>query len=183
LEELPYRHYDKDLPIEQLIATRRCAFINVPRPSLEDRMPKANVLEARIIAQLVKGIVSLHEKNDMPFDTQRQLGVIVPFRRQIALVRVEIAKLLPDVAENLVIDTVERYQGSQRDIIIYGTTITQHYELDVLSNLTETASGMVDRKLNVAITRARKQLFILGNEKLLRDNVLYAKLIDYCKKS
>ena len=146
-------------------------------------MPKANVLEARIIAQLVKGIVSLHEKNDMPFDTQRQLGVIVPFRRQIALVRVEIAKLLPDVAENLVIDTVERYQGSQRDIIIYGTTITQHYELDVLSNLTETASGMVDRKLNVAITRARKQLFILGNEKLLRDNVLYAKLIDYCKKS
>jgi superfamily I DNA and/or RNA helicase len=119
----------------------------------------------------------------MPFDTQRQLGVIVPFRRQISLVRVEIAKLLPDVAENLVIDTVERYQGSQRDIIIYGTTITQHYELDVLSNLTETASGMVDRKLNVAITRARKQLFILGNEKLLRDNVLYAKLIDYCKKS
>ena len=146
-------------------------------------MPKANVLEARIIAQLVKGIVSLHEKNDQPFDAQRQLGIIVPFRRQIALVRVEIAKFLPDVAENLVIDTVERYQGSQRDIIIYGTTITQRYEIDVLSNLTETASGMVDRKLNVAITRARKQLFILGNEKLLRDNVLYAKLIDYCKKS
>ena len=146
-------------------------------------MPKANVLEARIIAQLVKGIVSLHEKNEQPFDAQRQLGIIVPFRRQIALVRVEIAKFLPDVAENLVIDTVERYQGSQRDIIIYGTTITQRYELDVLSNLTETASGMVDRKLNVAITRARKQLFILGNEKLLRDNVLYAKLIDYCKKS
>lgn len=183
LEELSYRHYDKDNPIEQLIATRRCAFINVPRPSLEDRMPKANVLEARIIAQLVKGIVSLHEKNNQPFDAQRQLGIIVPFRRQIALVRVEIAKFLPDVAENLVIDTVERYQGSQRDIIIYGTTITQRYELDVLSNLTETASGMVDRKLNVAITRARKQLFILGNEKLLRDNVLYAKLIDYCKKS
>ena len=40
----------------------------------------------------------------------------------------------------------------------------------------------VDRKLNVAITRARKQLFILGNEKLLQNNTLYAQLIHYCKK-
>ena len=82
---------------------------------MDDRMPKANVLEARMIAQLVKGIVSLHEKNHLSFEPHRQLGIIVPFRRQIALVRVEIAKLLPDVAANLVIDTVERYQGSQRD--------------------------------------------------------------------
>lgn len=179
-EPLPYRLEDAGNPVEELIATHRCAFINVPRPSMDDRMPKANVLEARMIAQLVKGIVSLHEKNHLSFEPQRQLGVIVPFRRQIALVRVEIAKLLPDVAANLVIDTVERYQGSQRDIIIYGTTITQRYELDILSNVTSTPSGIVDRKLNVAITRARKQFFILGYEKLLRLNSLYSRLIDYC---
>lgn len=179
-EALPYRPDDADNPVEELIATHRCAFINVPRPSMDDRMPKANVLEARMIAQLVKGIVSLHEKNHLSFEPQRQLGIIVPFRRQIALVRVEIAKLLPDVAANLVIDTVERYQGSQRDIIIYGTTITQRYELDILSNVTSTPSGIVDRKLNVAITRARKQFFILGYEKLLRLNSLYSQLIDYC---
>ncbi|MBO4214784.1 MAG: AAA family ATPase [Bacteroidaceae bacterium] len=179
-EALPYRPDDADNPVEELIATHRCAFINVPRPSMDDRMPKANVLEARMIAQLVKGIVSLHEKNHLSFEPHRQLGIIVPFRRQIALVRVEIAKLLPDVAANLVIDTVERYQGSQRDIIIYGTTITQRYELDILSNVTSTPSGIVDRKLNVAITRARKQFFILGYEKLLRLNSLYSQLIDYC---
>lgn len=184
-ELLPYRLEDAGNPVEELIATHRCAFINVPRPSMEDRMSKANVLEARMIAQLVKGIVSLHEKNHLPFEPQRHLGIIVPFRRQIALVRVEIAKLLPDVAANLVIDTVERYQGSQRDIIIYGTTITQRYELDILSNVTSTPSGIVDRKLNVAITRARKQFFMLGYEKLLRLNSLYSQLIDYCisKKS
>ena len=182
-EELPYQQYDAENPIEQLIATRRCAFVNVPRPSLEDRLPKANILEARMIAQLVKGIVRLHEQNHISFTPALQLGIIVPFRRQIALVRAEIAKLLPEVANILVIDTVERYQGSQRDIIIYGTTITQRYELDILSNLTETPSGTVDRKLNVAITRARKQLFVLGNEKLLQNNVLYAQLIDYCKNN
>jgi len=183
-EPLPYIYYDNvENPIEHLIATHRCAFINVPRPSLEDRMPKANILEARMIAQLVKGILSLHQQNDLSFEPQRQLGIIVPFRRQIALARAEIAKILPEVAADIVIDTVERYQGSQRDIIIYGTTITQRYELDILSNLTETPSGTVDRKLNVAITRARKQLFILGNEKLLQNNVLYAQLIDYCKNN
>ena len=86
------------------------------------------------------------------------------------------------MAQDLVIDTVERYQGSQRDIIIYGTTITQRYELDILSNLTVTPSGVVDRKLTVAITRARKQLFLLGNEKLLTQNVLYQQFINYCRK-
>ena len=136
-----------------------------------------------MIAQLVKGILFLHEQNGLSFSPERQLGIIVPFRRQIALVRAEIARLVPEAASEIVIDTVERYQGSQRDIIIYGTTITQRYELDILSNLTETPSGTVDRKLNVAITRARKQLFILGNEKLLRNNPLYAHLIQYCKKT
>ena len=181
-EELPYQHYNQENPIESLVATHRCAFINLPLPLPEDHIPKANILEARMIAQLVKNIVTLHEQNNLPFDPWQQLGIIVPFRRQIVLVRTEIAKILPDVASTLVIDTVERYQGSQRDIIIYGTTITLCGELEILSNLTETPSGTVDRKLNVAVTRARKQLFVLGNEKLLQNNVLYAKLIDYCKK-
>lgn len=180
-EELAYAVYDADNAIETLVATHRCAFINVPRPSIEDRMPKANLLEARIIAQLVKATVSLYAKNHLPFNPAKQMGIIVPFRRQIAMVRSEVEKLLPELANTLVIDTVERYQGSQRDIIIYGTTITQRYELDILSNLTETPSGMIDRKLNVAITRARKQLFILGNEHLLKTNPLYHRLLNYCR--
>lgn len=182
-EMLSYHEYDAENTIERLVATRRFAFINVPRPSLEERQPKANILEARMIAQLVKAIRALYERNALPFEALRQLGIIVPFRRQIALVRSEIAKLCPDVVPELVIDTVERYQGSQRDIIIYGTTITQQYELETLSNLTQTPSGVVDRKLNVAITRARKQLFVLGNEKLLRNNALYAQLINYSREN
>ena len=181
-EPLPYVTYDHDSLIETLVATRRCCFINVPRPSLEDRQPKANMLEARMIAQLVKAAISLHERNHLPFDPSRGLGIIVPFRRQITMVRAELEKTVSaDAAHNIVIDTVERYQGSQRDIIIYGTTITQHYELDSLSNLTQTDSAPIDRKLNVAITRARKQLFILGNEHLLRTNPVYAALIQYCQ--
>lgn len=182
-EPLAYAVYDHEDPVESLVATRRCAFINVPCPLPEERTPKANMLEARMIAQLIRAVVSLHEKNGKSFEPARQVGVIVPFRRQISLVRSEIAKVLPKVAQELVIDTVERYQGSQRDIIIYGTTITQPYELEILSNLVEMPSGIVDRKLNVAITRARKQLFILGNQKLLTQNALYQQLIEYCRSS
>lgn len=181
-ENLPFSIFDADNAIESLVSTHRCAFINVPRPSLEDRQLKANLLEARIIAQLIKGIHSVFHKNGLALNPQHQIGVIVPFRRQIALVRSEIAKLHLDDTASIMIDTVERYQGSQRDIIIYGTTITRRYELDTLSNLTDTPSGPIDRKLNVAITRARKQLFILGNERLLRQNTIYNALIDYCKQ-
>ena len=176
-EDLPYKVYDSESAIENLVATHRCAFINVPKPSIEDRIPKANLMEAKIIAQIVKNILILQEKNDLPFSVSKNLGIIVPYRRQIAMVRHEIEKLLNEQANEIMIDTVERYQGSQRDIIIYGTTITQRYELDTLCN----AALGVDRKLNVAITRARKQLFILGNEQLLRQNDIYSALIDYCK--
>ena len=180
-EDLQYTTYDKADSIETLIATSRCAFIDVPRPSAEQRMSKANLLEARMIARLVKSIFDLHSQNGIPFSPSRHIGIIVPFRRQISLVRTEMEALSLDFANQIVIDTVERYQGSQRDIIIYGTTITQSHELDILSNVSQTTSGIIDRKLNVAITRARKQLFILGNEKLLRRNELYGKLIDYCR--
>ena len=77
----------------------------------------------------------------------------------------------------MLIDTVERYQGSQKDIIIYGTTITRPYELEILSNLVEVEGKTIDRKLNVAVTRARKQLFIVGNRPLLSRNPLYSQLI------
>jgi superfamily I DNA and/or RNA helicase len=177
-EVLPYRVFDAQHPIESLVATHRCAFINVPRPSLEERMPKANLLEAKIIAQLVKVIVSLYQRNELSFNPLHQLGIIVPFRRQIALVRTEVAKLLPDVAPDLVIDTVERYQGSQRDVIIYSLGVQNSTDLDFLtSNCFEEDGRVIDRKLNVAMTRARKQLLMTGNRDVLCRNAIFQELM------
>ena len=55
---------------------------------------------------------------------------------------------------------MERFQGSQRDYIIYGFTIQKYYQLNFLtSNVFEDFDGsIVDRKLNVAMTRARSVL-------------------------
>ena len=85
---------------------------------------------------------------------------------------------MPQLAD-VCIDTVERYQGSQRDVIIYSTTVRHLSQLDFLTaNSFEEDGQIIDRKLNVAITRARKQLYIVGNEHILRHDGLYASLID-----
>ena len=141
---------------------------------------KVNTEEARIITDLLRRLYRQLGKN---FDPQKSVGVIVPYRNQIAMIRKEIEKLGIPELEEISIDTVERYQGSQRDIILYSFTIQSHYQLDFLTANTFYEDGQpIDRKLNVAITRARKQLILTGNEPTLRQNQIFAELIDYIKE-
>ncbi|VTY10785.1 RecBCD enzyme subunit RecD [Prevotella melaninogenica] len=141
---------------------------------------KVNTEEARIITDLLR---RLYRQLGNNFDPQKSVGVIVPYRNQIAMIRKEIEKLGFPELEEISIDTVERYQGSQRDIILYSFTIQSRYQLDFLTANTFYEDGQpIDRKLNVAITRARKQLILTGNEPTLRQNHLFAELIDYIKE-
>jgi DNA replication ATP-dependent helicase Dna2 len=78
----------------------------------------------------------------------------------------------PDI---LTIDTVERYQGGARDIILISLCTNRPSQLDSLMSLSEEG---VDRKLNVAITRARRHLILVGNEGILKSNEIYRKLIE-----
>ena len=88
-----------------------------------------------------------------------------------------------DALMQVSIDTVERYQGSQRDVIIYSFTIQNRYQLEFLTANCFVEDGkVIDRKLNVVLTRARKQLILTGNEEVLRFNRLYALLLDDIKK-
>ena len=141
---------------------------------------KVNTEEARIITDLLR---RLYRQLGNNFDPQKSVGVIVPYRNQIAMIRKEIEKLGIPELEEISIDTVERYQGSQRDIILYSFTIQSRNQLDFLTANTFYEDGQpIDRKLNVAITRARKQLILIGNEPTLRHNQLFAELIDYIKE-
>jgi len=110
-------------------------------------------------------------------------GVIVPYRNQIATVRNTILRHGISELADITIDTVERYQGSQRKYIIYGFTIQHHYQLRFLtSNVFEDTDGsIVDRKLNVAMTRAEESLIMVGNPQLLVNNFTFFKLIEYVR--
>jgi superfamily I DNA and/or RNA helicase len=76
------------------------------------------------------------------------------------------------------VDTVERYQGSERDVIIYSFCVNHRYQLKFLPNLTEENGTLIDRKLNVALTRARKRLIVIGVQEILKENPIYSRMIE-----
>ncbi len=125
--------------------------------------------------------MELYARNGQKFDPARSLGIITPYRRQIALIR----KCLREegLPEEITIDTVERYQGSQRDVIIYSFALSNSRQIELLQNnyFDPETGARVDRKLNVAITRARQQLIFLGDEGVLGTDLLYFRLFEYIK--
>lgn len=151
----------------------RVVFIPAEAPA-ESVNDKVNLVEAHIIADLVCDIAA--SGGSESGGDGESIGVIVPYRNQIAAIR----SLLPVELRGITIDTVERYQGSQRDHIIYGFTIQKRYQLAFLtSNVFMEDGHPIDRKLNVAMTRARKHLYLVGNPQLLAQNQTFARLMEY----
>ena len=150
--------------------------------ALDDQLKRHRVLflpaddEASVVVDVLRRLY--RQIGSERFDAARSIGVIVTYRHQIAQIHRKLAQLGLPQLETITIDTVERYQGSQRDVIIYSTGVQDQDGLDFLtSNCFEEDGHTIDRKLNVAMTRARKQLIITGQEALLRKNAIFSELI------
>lgn len=189
LESVPLPHQLEETPyeagltpqdsIDQLLLERRMVFIPAEAPDHLTCSDKTNPNEAQIVATLLGHIYRLTESR---FDPNRTVGVIVPYRNQIAMIRKDIARLQLPALQDISIDTVERYQGSQRDIIIYSFTIQNFSQLNFLTaNTFQEGNFLIDRKLNVALTRARKQLLLTGNPHILGANITFYKLMEYIR--
>lgn len=173
------RKTELDNGIAQLLSCRRLLFVASARSG--ELLPmKANPMEAAMIAATVRQIYELTKHS---FSNTQTVGVIVPYRNQIATVRGAIDKYGIDVLHDITIDTVERYQGSQRDYIIYGFTVQQPFQLKFLTNNVFVEDGQViDRKLNVAMTRARTHLVLIGNPVILREDAVFKQLMDFVRQ-
>ena len=161
---LPHQLENVDAPVRFIPSER----------DTESVSGKTNRNEARIVAQLAADVYHLYKET---FEVNRTLGVITPYRSQIALIRKEIQALGISALNEISVDTVERYQGSDRDVIIYSFCVNYLYQLKFLPNLTEENGVWIDRKLNVALTRARRQLYITGVPDILSYNLIYRRLI------
>lgn len=177
LETLSHPLHPTDDAFTVFVAHTRMGFLSVEAEEA-DGNKKSNKKEADTVARLVQTLYRLYERKGEAANPAQKIGIIVPFRAQIALIRKALAQLqLPDT-DTITIDTVERYQGSQRDIIIFSTTVSRIYQLSLLSEPVMTDGQAVDRKLNVALTRARKQFFMVGSPTLLKHCTAYHELLE-----
>ena len=162
------------LPHQQEKLDKPVCFIPSSRDA-EGGSGKTNRYEARMAADLAERIWMQYGET---FSSSRTLGIITSYRSQIALIRKELeAKKIPELMD-ISVDTVERYQGSERDVIIYSFSVNRMSQLTYLPNLIEENGRQIDRKLNVVLTRARKQIYVLGVPEILCHNPIYRQMME-----
>ena len=96
----------------------------------------------------------------------KDIGIISPYADQVNLIQEKIP---------IEVKSVDGFQGREKEIIIIST---------VRSNENGNIGFLKDlRRLNVAITRAKRKLIVIGNKNTLKGNPTYSKLIKFCTKN
>ncbi len=177
--------------LQRELASRRTMFIDSHSNKEEaggnavDEQGKVNMKEAKIVARVAKEVMIVWRNAGKKLEADTTLGIVVPYRNQITAIRGQLLLLtfgdaeLTAMARDMTIDTVERLQGSEREIVIYGFTVSSFGQLEFLkeSQYVEADGTIVDRKLNVALSRAREQLIVIGDKRTIGSVKLYADLV------
>lgn len=110
--------------------------------------------------------------------TPAQVGVITPYegqRAHVVNVMVRNGTMRQDLYKDIEVSSVDAFQGREKDIIILSCVRSnEHSSIGFLSD---------PRRLNVALTRARYGLVILGNPKVLSKQLLWNTLLSYFKEN
>lgn len=170
-QEAPITEYQKTSadPVERLMARSRVLFIPVAPSSATPRVSEAQV---KLVVRFIATIERL-------FGRQKSVGVIAPFRAQVHAIR---KALHEDWRAFVQVDTVDRFQGSEKDIIILSLPTSSARQLRRIQSLPVEpfveGPKLVDRRLNVAITRAREHLVIFGPPDILLRSPQYRELLE-----
>ncbi|HIQ50857.1 MAG TPA: IGHMBP2 family helicase [Nautiliaceae bacterium] len=118
---------------------------------------KFNLLEIDIVEKIVKKLKKFVDKN--------QISVISPYKEQVIKLKEKV---------DVEVSTIDGFQGRENEIIVFSL---------VRSNKNEEIGFLKDyRRLNVAITRAKRKLIIIGDSNTLISDKIYKKFIDFVKK-
>ncbi|MFW5966179.1 MAG: AAA domain-containing protein, partial [Persicimonas sp.] len=126
-----------------------------------DGHARHNEREAQAVVDSIEALLEYHSG-------EPSVGVVSPFRAQVHLIRKLLRQSLPGVADDIDVDTVERFQGSERDAILVSLVKTERAG-DFLAD---------ERRLNVTLTRAKKKLVVFGSRACLELNPMYRSLIE-----
>lgn len=116
-----------------------------------------NALEADIVFRIISAVME-NPENDL-----KEIGVISAYKSQVRLIKDKLSRILPKESVNEMAATLDSYQGQERDIILYSFAKS--------SNISPTKRriGFLNelRRLNVAMTRCKKMLILIGDMEFL----------------
>ena len=125
---------------------------------LKDSKSIVNHLEARIALKVAGDYMKAGVD-------EKDIGIISPYADQVKLISEK---------TDVEVKTVDGFQGREKEIIIISTVRSNEYgQIGFLKDL---------RRLNVAITRAKRKLIIIGNSDTLKSNSTYERLIDFVEE-
>ena len=139
---------------------------------------QVSALEVEIVSQLTYRLMTEHRLD------ADQLALISPHRAQNNAVAERLGQLLGEAAALPLIDTVERVQGAERDVIVFAFTTSD-------PDFTERPFLNNPNRFNVAITRARRKLIVVGSraffgvvpraEEVLQANRCFKAFYAFCE--
>lgn len=154
------------------IDTAGCSFEEMQNP---ETLSLYNPSEAELIWKHLEQLLKTCEHNGISLNNLN-IGIIAPYKSQVELLQEQFRELdLENHLKNrITIRTIDGFQGEERDIIYISFVRSNHnQEIGFLSDI---------RRTNVALTRARKKLVMIGDSATLANHGFYKKLIDYCEE-
>ena len=150
--------------------TQPLAFIQVGNDSeiAHTMGGRSNPTEVKVITDIISNIVKAEEIQ------AKNIAVITPYSKQVQLFRTALMNnvLFGLETQDVKVGTVDSFQGQETDLVIFSA---------VRSNVMKEMGFLRDsRRLNVAITRAKRGLIIVGDQTVLRTCHHWAALLDSC---
>jgi superfamily I DNA and/or RNA helicase len=162
------RIFPEDLPVEFIDTAGTGFFEQVD----EETVSTYNREEANLLIRHFTDYINQLEAMDLLKDV-RNIGIISPYKAQVSLLQeaLKTGLIRDQVSGILSINTVDSFQGQERDIIYISLVRSNEKgEIGFLSDI---------RRMNVAMTRARKKLVIIGDSATICNHSFYDKLLDY----
>ena len=140
-----------------------------------------NMEEILFTFYLIKSINNIIKKyNSLNNNYKYKYAVITPYQGQVKKIKEEKNKYNELINIDIVVNTVDSFQGQERDIVLLSTVRANNKN----NNIGEGESiGFLNdyRRMNVALSRAKFGCFIIGNSQKFQKDSYWAKLITFCK--
>jgi ATP-dependent RNA/DNA helicase IGHMBP2 len=160
-----------NFPVE-FIDTAGCSYDEAQHP---ETLSSYNVEEGHLLYRHLTEL--LHWYSTFSYAGKIDIGIIAPYKEQINWLRENQShyELNTDKVSDLYVKTIDGFQGQECDIIYISLVRSNsHQEIGFLNDI---------RRMNVAITRARQKLVVIGDSATIGNHPFYKAFIDYCEKN